>query len=345
MKTRYLLPLILLAATVDAADTAPAAPQAQPAPAESREQADEAKARNEARTRPARAPTENDDADRTDDEPARQDDAGSKDAGMQTGAAKPAAKEDDDTKSAESLKLSLSATQQEAVGIRIESPQNLVGMPQLEAYGTVLDPVALLTDAGHLDSTRAVALAASADAARQAGLYHDGAQASLRTLQTSQAQSVEANAQAQAAALAFRLQWGPLAKLSEPQRQQLLAAVGRGERVLVRADVPGRHFGEVARKALVDVDGVHLSAQVLGVLPRVDAQSQSAGWLLELDRAPPGLGPGARAAVRLGRRRPSKGCSCLRRRSFTQAPAPMSTGGARATRPARSPMSRSRCVP
>jgi hypothetical protein len=156
-----------------------------------------------------------------------------------------------------------------------------------------------LTDAGRLESTRAAASAASADAARQAGLYHDGAQASLKTLQTSQAQSVEANAQAQAAALAFRQQWGPLAGLSEPQRQNLVAAVGRGERLLVRADIPGRHFGDVGRAALVDVDGVHLSAHVLGVLPRVDAQSQSAGWLLELDRSPPGLGPGARAGVRL----------------------------------------------
>jgi len=35
------------------------------------------------------------------------------------------------------------------------------------------------------------------------------------------------------------------------------------------------------------------------VLPRADAQSQSAGWLLELDRSPRGLGPGARAAVQL----------------------------------------------
>ena len=38
---------------------------------------------------------------------------------------------------------------------------------------------------------------------------------------------------------------------------------------------------------------------MLGPLPRTDAQSQSAGWLLQIDHGPPGLGPGARATVRL----------------------------------------------
>jgi len=299
----YLLPWVLLIGAVAAADTNTGAPQAQPAPAEGGEQADEAKERNEARTRPVRAAADNDEGSRKDDDPKQEDDAkkdddSKKEQGKGSGVAKPS-DEDDDEKSEESIKLSLTATQQEAVGIRIETPQALRGTPQIKAFGTVLDPVVLLTDAGRLDSTRAAAATAGADAARQAGLYHDGAQASLKTLQTSQAQAVEANAQADAAALAFRQQWGPLASLSEPQRRTLLAAIGRGERLLVRADVPGRHFGDVGREALVDVDGVHMSAHVLGVLPRVDAQSQSAGWLLELDRSPQGLGPGARAAVQL----------------------------------------------
>jgi hypothetical protein len=305
----YYLAGMLLLASAEAADPAPGAPQAQPPPAEAREQADEAKERNEARARPGRTATENDDDARKDADTRKDDDdnkgddprkaaAAKQDEDKGAGAAKPA-DDDDEAKSDESVKLSLSASQQEAVGIRIENPQTFRGAPQILAYGRVLDPVELLTDLGRVESTRAAATAASADAARQAGLYRDGAQASLKTLQASQAQSVEAGAQEQAAALAFRQQWGPLARLADPQRQSLVAAVGRGERLLVRADVPGRHFGDVGHEALVEVDGVHLAAHVLGILPRVDAQSQSAGWLLELDRSPPGLGPGARAVVRL----------------------------------------------
>jgi hypothetical protein len=305
MKTALAVPLtwLLLAATTGAADPPPDMPKVQPAPAEAREQADEAQERNEARARPARAASESDD-DRKDDD--RKSDAARKDAGAKKdddeggGAANPGAvDDDDDAKSEASAKLSLTASQQEAVGIRIDTPQGFTGAPQILAYGRVLDPVELVTDLGRVDSTRAAATAASADAARQAGLYHDGTQASLKTLQASQAQSVEAGAQAQAAVLAFGQQWGPLARMTEAQRQSLIAAVSRGERVLVRADVPGRHLGDVGREALVEVDGVHLSAHVLGVLPRVDVQSQSSGWLLELDRSPKGLGPGARAAVRL----------------------------------------------
>jgi len=111
---------------------------------------------------------------------------------------------------------------------------------------------------------------------------------------------VEAAAQAHAAALSFRLQWGPLAAWSEAQRRSLLEAVSRGELLLLRADVPGQRLGgAIDRRALVEVDGVSIAARVLGQLPRTDASSQSLGWLLQLERNPEGLGPGAHVAVRL----------------------------------------------
>ncbi len=219
---------------------------------------------------------------------------------------RPNKKDQDDKEDAEGQKnepagkLALTASQQEAVGIRIEAPRPLTSAPGIDAYGTVLDPLALLTDAQRIETTRASAAAASADAARQQSLYRDGAQASLKAVQSSQALSVEANAQTQAAVLVFRQRWGPLADCSAAQRHALLDALTRGQRLLLRADVPGRHLGgTIARDAIVQVDGVELVAQVLGVLPRTDAASQSAGWLLEIARAPAGFGPGARAPVRL----------------------------------------------
>ncbi|HEY7995744.1 MAG TPA: hypothetical protein VIE14_02700, partial [Steroidobacteraceae bacterium] len=204
---------------------------------------------------------------------------------------------DDD---AAARKLMLTASQEQAVGIRIDTPLPLTSSPAIDAYATVLDPVALLNDAGHLESTRALAAAASADAARQESLYRDGAQASLKAVQASRAQAVEANTQAQAALLSFKLQWGPLAALSPVQRDALLAKLGGGGHLLLRADVPGRHFGgALGPEALLEVDGAQIAAHVLGPLPRTDAQAQSAGWLLEVDRAPQGLGPGARTTARL----------------------------------------------
>jgi len=196
--------------------------------------------------------------------------------------------------------LSLTSSQKEAVGLRTERPLPLTTAPPIQAFGTVLDPVALVTDVGRVDSTQVAAAAAAADVARLERLYHDDTQASLKAVQTAQAQSVEAAAQAHAAALSFRLQWGPLAAWSEAQRRSLLEAVSRGELLLLRADVPGQRLGgAIDRRALVEVDGVSIAARVLGQLPRTDASSQSLGWLLQLERNPEGLGPGAHVAVRL----------------------------------------------
>jgi hypothetical protein len=196
--------------------------------------------------------------------------------------------------------ISLTPSQQQAVGIRIEHPLPLTGAPQIEAYGAVLDPVALAIDMGRVESTRAAAAAASADAARLERLYHQDAQASLKAWQAAQAQSAEAAAQARAAAMSFSLQWAPLAKWSAAQQRALLEAVSRGRELLLRADVPGRHIGSaVAQRALAEVDGVNVVAHVLGPLPRTDAQSQSSGWLLKLEHNPDLLGPGARIRVRL----------------------------------------------
>jgi len=202
--------------------------------------------------------------------------------------------------------LALTAAQQEAVGIQIATPLPLSSAPEVEAYGLVLDPVALLTDGDRIEGTRAAAAAATADTTRLQNLYRDGAQASLKALQASQAQSIEANAQAQAALLTFREQWGPLANLSPAERRALVESLSKGQRLLLRADLPGRHAGSgFGERALVEVDGVQIGARVLGALPRTDAQSQSAGWLLEIEQAPPGLGPGARVSVRLQTRQVS----------------------------------------
>jgi hypothetical protein len=196
--------------------------------------------------------------------------------------------------------LSLTASQQQAVGIRVEHPLPLTGALQIEAYGTLLDPVVLVTDLGRLESTRAAAAAAGADAARLERLYHADEQASLKAWQASQAQSIEAAAQARAAAMSFGVQWGPLASWSAERQRSLLAALANGREALLRADVPGHRIGAVVgEQALIDVDGTHIVARVLGPLPRTDAQSQSSGWLLALEHPPPGLGPGARVRVRL----------------------------------------------
>ena len=196
--------------------------------------------------------------------------------------------------------LSLTLSQQQAVGIRSERPLALSAAPPIDAYGVVLDPATLVTELGRMESAQAAAAAAEAEAVRLQRLYRDDMQASLKASQAAQAQAVEAQAQSRAAAMSFALQWGPLANWSAEQRAALLGSLGSGQRLLLRAEVPGVPLaGGVDPRALIEVDGVNVAARVLGPLARAGARSQSAGWLLLLEHAPPGLGPGARALVRL----------------------------------------------
>jgi hypothetical protein len=196
--------------------------------------------------------------------------------------------------------LALSQAQQEAVGLTLAHPVHGTGPRKIDAYGLVLDPVILVTDLGRLASTRSAARNAAADARRVADLYRHDANASLKAVQLAQAAEIESQAQAQAAATTFALEWGPLAALSDAQRDALIAALVAGGALLVRADVPGQHaLGAMPSKALLSVDGLGVAAAVLGPLPRTTPDLQSAGWLLQVDHAPTGLGPGARVRVTL----------------------------------------------
>lgn len=209
---------------------------------------------------------------------------------------------DDDAPSAPAAgaALALSAPQQEAVGLTLAHPVKSFGPRQIDAYGLVLDPVELVSDVGRLASTRSAARNAAADARRVEGLYRNEANASLKAQQTAQAAEVESEAQAQAAQAAFAQQWGPLAALPDAERAKLIASVTSGQVLLVRADVPGRHaLGAMPAKALLMVDGIGVAARLLGPLPRTTPDLQSAGWLLAVEHAPAGLGPGARLPVRL----------------------------------------------
>src|SRR5437588_719440 len=179
--------------------------------------------------------------------------------------------------------LALTDAQQRAAGVRVDHPVAMANVPQVEAYGLVLDPAALVTDMGRMESTQAAWHAAQADVERLAGLYRDNLNASLKSLQLAQAQESETGAQARAAAATFALQWGPLAALGARKRHALILALGANRQLLVRAGLPGQLLADpVGARALLDIDGVKVAARVLGSLPRTDPQLQGAGVLWSL---------------------------------------------------------------
>lgn len=219
------------------------------------------------------------------------------------GPARPDADDDDEphaTAPVNPAQPELTRPQQQAVGIAVVHPRKGTAAEHLEAYGEVLDVASLISDDSHLASARAAQRVAEAEAERLDRLRRDGADASLRAVESAQAAAVEARAQAQAAQAAFMLQWGPLARVPDAQRARLIDSLLAGRAALLRADLPGHvRLDSLPQAATVTLDGAPASARVLGTLPRSTAESQSVGLLLQLDHPPPGLGAGAHMPVTL----------------------------------------------
>ena len=194
----------------------------------------------------------------------------------------------------------LSTQQEHAVGLELTHPVKARGAEPVLGYGQVLDPVGLITDAGRLESSAAVAHAAQAQTQRLRQLYRDQADASLKSVQAAEIAQIEAEAQAQAASANFALQWGALARMSAKPRRELVSAIAAARTLLVRAEVIGRFsLASAPQQAVLDVDGVAVPARILGLLRRSASEVPSVSVLLRVDHAPSGLGPGARMPVTL----------------------------------------------
>jgi hypothetical protein len=214
-----------------------------------------------------------------------------------------AAPDDDDDKPAGTAQPSdmttLTAQQRRALGIVVGHPPTAQIPGHIDSLGLVLDTTALVADAGDVSAVGAAERSTKAEVTRLQGLYGEGAGASLKMLEAARAEEAKAAAQTRFTLARFNQHWGPLARMSVAERQKLLAAVARGQILLLRADLPGRHsLGSVPDIAQVDVDGIHVSGRVLGVMQQTD-ETQSVGLLVGVANAPAGLSPGARVPIAL----------------------------------------------
>jgi hypothetical protein len=209
-------------------------------------------------------------------------------------------KDDDEAPKDTSALPALTAEQQRAAGIVVAHPVAADVAQRDAAIGLILDGAAFVAQAGEADAAAAAARAAGAETERVRGLYSAGTSASLKALQSAQAEQARAKAQADAAAAKFASQWRPLAALAPAARQKLVDDVAGGSVLLVRAELPGRHvLGSVPDRALLDADGIGVPGRVLGALAQRGEETQGAAVLIEVRNAPAGLGPGARVPVTL----------------------------------------------
>jgi len=194
--------------------------------------------------------------------------------------------------------LVLTPEQLTAVGVVVGPAPAGQGSDRTIAFGEVIDPETLFADLGDAEEAAVADHANLQELDRMRALAADG-DASPKMLEASQAERVKSQGRARAAAARVASRWGPLARLSPGERERILSDLGSTGGLLLRADVVGRQsIATLPRAALLDVDGVQVSARVLGILSR-RAQPQSAALLIAAANAPPGLGAGARVPVTL----------------------------------------------
>lgn len=205
--------------------------------------------------------------------------------------------DDDAQKRPDAAAPALNIEQQRAVNLKTAHPLPATAPERTPALGLVLDATSLLSDETERDVAEAQAHAATAEAVRLKGLYKAGAGTSLKMLEAAQAEEAKAQASLQLAAARFAQHWGPLAKEPPQAREKLVDVVTSGRSLLVRGDLPGRHIlGALPARAVLDVDGIEVPGRVLGALAQFN-ESQSAGLLIEVERAPLGLAAGARVPL------------------------------------------------
>lgn len=191
----------------------------------------------------------------------------------------------------------LNQEQQQAVGLEVARARAARAPEREAALGRVLDPEALRTDLETLRVATVAEHTSAVELERLRALHAGGAQASQRMVEGAEAERAKAKAELSLAHARLLLEFGPIATQAREVQERLADESLRGETLLVRADLPGRHtIGSVPPRALLEVDGIEVPGRVLGVL-RSATEIQSAALLIEMPHAPPGIAVGARLPV------------------------------------------------
>jgi hypothetical protein len=173
--------------------------------------------------------------------------------------------------------------------------------PEVEAFGRVLDPTALIGAIGDRDAARAAADAAARELERLAALAHDDQNASARDVEAARAAAAQAHATSATADARVVGLLGTAAR-ERADLSALAGRIARRESAVVRVDAPAggvRPAPERGARVTAYPDrGVALEADYLG--PAADSDPTLPGWgfLFLVTRDPPPAGEPVHAWLR-----------------------------------------------
>ena len=210
--------------------------------------------------------------------------------------------------------ITLDAAARQSSGIQTVQLQSAVRMPELQAYGTVLELQALTDLSNSYTITKAQLQVAQAklNASRMAferaqRLYQDQQNVSAAQVQTTEsafrvdeANVAAAEAQLQNLASSAVQQWGPVLGGALVDRSPMLLRLLQRQDMLVQVTLPpGETLSEPPKTAVAQAgNAIHANMQYLSPAPRTDARIQGISFLYIVP-ASSGLLPGMNLSVSL----------------------------------------------
>jgi hypothetical protein len=179
--------------------------------------------------------------------------------------------------------LTLAADVQSRLGLRTETFATQRRAAQIDAFAKVLDPGPLAQLQSDLSSAEASAAASKAEAERARTLN-----AANGSVASKDAEAAEAQGRNDAERLAqlrrrLGLEWGPgIARMTDVQRQALIAQLARGEAALVHVDTPSNEGQAGARTVDIDVGASSVHGTVIGPARAAEPRLQSSGLIVKV---------------------------------------------------------------
>ena len=185
----------------------------------------------------------------------------------------------------------------QALDLEKGEPEKTVLTPQRVAFGSVLDPSAIVTLDGDLASAEAALAASRAQFERSQELFKNGENLARKAFETSEAQFRADQIKTDGLRRSAMLQWGAtFSALDAAARREFVERLVRGDSALIRVDIlPGDVLAELPKSARVLVLGREeqpIETQNITPAADVDAKTQAQGFILRVDKPVFPLRPG-----------------------------------------------------
>lgn len=182
-----------------------------------------------------------------------------------------------------------------ALAIEKEQPQKMELPARRRAFGSVLDPSALVVLDGDLAAAEAALTASRAESERTQALMATN-DTSKKIAEASKAQFLADKIKVEGLVRGARMQWGLIFDSEATKRRAFIDQLVSGSAALIRVDLmPGDALADLPKSARIIVMGredAPFSATELMPAMAADPKTQAQGFILRVDKPPFTLRPG-----------------------------------------------------